>query len=259
VSDTMRIVALAGGKLEESQTLPIHRHVVRLTGKRRARALIIPTAGGDPEDTIAAFEEVYGGRLNCRPRTLALVRNPVSRRRASSLILESDLIYVSGGNTYRMMCIWRRLGLDAVLRKAVSRGIVAAGVSAGANCWFAYGQGGRRSSAGSEERSLIRVRGLGLVSALFCPHYGDDRRREAIARMVARHGGVAIGCRDYAAVEVRGDTYRVLTCAEGAGAQRLFRHKGKVLTQELPTDRPYRPLQELLSEEPAFGERQAAD
>jgi dipeptidase E len=247
VPEQTRIVAIGGGKLEEAETLSIHRHIVRLTGKRGANALMIPTAGGDPEDTIAAFEDVYGRKLKCWTRILRLVRDPVSRRQMASMVRDADLIYVSGGNTYRMMCIWRRVGLDAMLRRAVSRGVVGAGVSAGANCWFTHCQGGRRSSAQSEARSIIRVSGLGVVPALFCPHYGDKRRKEAIARMVARHGGVAIGCGDYAAVEVVGDTYRILTCAEGARAHKVFKHNGEVLTQELPAGKRYRPLQELLA------------
>lgn len=248
-----RILAIGGGKLEEAETLPLQRQVVRLTGKRNPNALMIPTAGGDPEDTIAAFEEVYGGKLKCRTQILRLVTRPVSRRKMSDMVRDADLIYVSGGDTYRMMCIWRRLRLDALLRKAVARGAVAAGVSAGANCWFTYCQGGRRTSADGKDKGLIRMRGVGVVPALFCPHYGDNRRREAIARMVARHGDVAIGCGDYAAVEVVDDTYRILTCSDRARAHKMFKQNGEIVSEELPVSRKYRPLAELLAKAPTAG------
>ena len=45
----------------------------------------------------------------------------------SALVLDSDLVYVGGGNTYKMMKLWRRLGLDAVLVEAASRGVVLVG------------------------------------------------------------------------------------------------------------------------------------
>ena len=54
----------------------------------------------------------------------------------AELLLSQDVIYVGGGNTANMLAIWRLHGVDVVLREAWSRGIVLAGVSAGANCWF---------------------------------------------------------------------------------------------------------------------------
>ena len=53
-----KIVAIGGGELSSLETLAIDREVVRLTGKRRPRALFIPTALGDSRDYWEGFKRV---------------------------------------------------------------------------------------------------------------------------------------------------------------------------------------------------------
>ena len=117
---TRKIVALGGGELKDLETLEIDKRIVELTGKTRPTALFIPTASGDPIGYMDTFAACYGKRLGCQTRTLSLIQTPPAFEEMSALVLDSDLIYVGGGNTYRMMKIWRRLGLDTVLAEAAS-------------------------------------------------------------------------------------------------------------------------------------------
>ena len=55
------------------------------------------------------------------------------------LVRSQDVIYVGGGNTLRMMTLWRRRGVDRLLVAAAEAGTVLAGISAGAICWCAAG------------------------------------------------------------------------------------------------------------------------
>src|SRR5690606_6160908 len=89
----------------------------------------------------------------------------------------SDIIYVGGGNTLKMMTIWRRMGVDTLLKKAYRKGIILSGVSAGAICWFSYGNSDSRKFT-SRSSQLIKVRGLELIPALFCPHYDVEKHRQ---------------------------------------------------------------------------------
>lgn len=246
-----RIVAIGGGEMKESETLRIDTHIVELTGKRKPEALFIPTASGDSEEYIeAAFEGIYGRRLGCNTSALRLVQNPPSRREMSALVLNSDLIYVGGGNTYRMMRIWRRLGLDTILKKAASRGIVMSGLSAGAICWFRYGHSDSRSFSGKEKWRYIRISGLGIIDALFCPHYHAEKREASLAQMMAKYGGLALACDNSAAIEIAGDTYRVVTSSRNAKAYRVFKHKGGVVTERLRARKQHAPLEHLLTRTP---------
>ena len=243
----LRIVAIGGGDLRALETLAIDRRIVELTGKARPKALFLPTASGDSDDYVDAFEQVYGARLGCQTSHLKVVRNAPSARAMAAAVLGADLVYVGGGNTLRMMRAWRRVGLDRVLRRAASRGVVLSGLSAGAICWFACGHSDSRRFAGRADWRYIRVRGLGLIDALFCPHYHAEGREQELASMVARVGGCAIACNDGAAVEIQGRRYRVLAAWPSGKAYRVGARQGEVVAEPLPADGRFRPLPELLA------------
>ena len=246
MSTAPRIVAIGGGELKDLETAAIDRRVIELTGRDRPAALFVPTASGDDKDYQETFRRVYGGRFGCRTRTLELIGNPPAFEEMSALVLESDLIYVGGGNTYRMMRIWRQSGLDAILAKAASRGVVLSGLSAGAICWFRYGHSDSRSFSASPEWDYIRVTGLGLVDALYCPHYHFERREAPLSRMIAKRGGIAIACDNNAAIEIAGGRYRVITSGEDARAYRIRRGDGRVVAEELTPNGDYGSLSGLL-------------
>ena len=243
---TRKIVAIGGGELSMLETAEIDKHIIELTSKTRPKALFIPTASGDAPGYVETFEACYGKEYGCQTRTLNLIENPPAFEEMSTLVLDSDLIYVGGGNTYRMMKIWRRLGLDTVLAEAASRGIVLSGLSAGAICWFKYGNSDSRSFSKKVEWDYIRVSGLGFINAIYCPHYHVEKREDAFSQMIAKRGGIGIACDNNAAIEVVGDHYRVLTSSPNTKAYKLFKRNGRVVVTELLQDNEYAPLADLL-------------
>ena len=246
MSTARKIVAIGGGELRELETLEIDKRIVELTGKTRPKALFIPTASGDAVGYMDTFEACYGKHLGCQTRTLNLIQTPPTFEEMSGLVLDSDLIYVGGGNTYRMMKIWRRLGLDTVLAEAASRGIVLSGLSAGAICWFRYGHSDSRSFSSNSEWDYMRVSGLGFINAMYCPHYHFEKREASFSEMIARRGGIGIACDNNAAIEIVGDHYRILTSTPNAKAYKLFKRKGRAVIAELHPDRERTPLVDLL-------------
>ncbi len=243
---TRKIVAIGGGELKALETADIDQRIIELTGKTRPKALFIPTASGDADGYVETFEACYGQHFGCQTRTLKLIQNPPAFEKMSALVLDSDLIYVGGGNTYRMMKIWRRLGLDTVLAEAASRGIVLSGLSAGAICWFKYGHSDSRAFSSSAAWDYIRVSGLGFINAVYCPHYHHEGREDSFLAMIAKRGGIGIACDNNAAIEIVGDHYRVLTSAVNAKAYKFFKRNGRAIVTELPQGSEYIPLGDLL-------------
>ena len=248
VTNMLRMLAIGGGELREGETLSLDRRACELTGKRKPNALFVPTASNDSEGYIQAFTKVYGKKLGCRVQSLCLLANP-NHREITEKILDADLIYVGGGNTLRMMQVWRRLGVDAELNRAARRGTVLCGLSAGAICWFRYGHSDSRSFSGQAEWSHIRVRGLDLVPLLFCPHYDSEKRTRPLRQMLSARGGRAIACDDMAALEIVGDGYRALAATTDARTVFLRKVKGRILANCLPLTLHYRPLVELTGDE----------
>jgi hypothetical protein len=74
------------------------------------------------------------------------------------IVPSQDIVYVGGGSMRNLLAIWRVHGLDLLLREAWERGIVLAGLSAGAMCWF---QGAVTTSFGAP----VATTGLGWLPA----------------------------------------------------------------------------------------------
>jgi dipeptidase E len=244
---TTQIFAIGGGELGDLETEAIDREIVGAAGRDRPRALFVPTASDDAESYWEIFQRIYGDHFGCETEVLCLRSAPPPFAAIAEAVERADLIYVGGGNTLRMMRRWRRLGFNRLLHEANQRGVVLAGLSAGALCWFSYGHSDSMGYYHPDDWRHIRVRGLGFIPATGCPHYNSERRDEAFHETIRREGGVGIALDDGCALHVAGDHYRLLTSLPNAGAYRVIRRRGRVEQQPLGPAHQWRPLEELFT------------
>lgn len=229
------------------ETTKIDKQAIALTGKKNPKLLFIPTASSDSTGYYEVVKKHFS-KLGCKTDVLYLLSNKLSKKQLRDKILSFDIIYVGGGNTLKMMTVWRRLEVDAMLKEASQKGIVLSGVSAGAICWFSFGNSdSRRFSSGSKK--LIKVTGLGLIDALFCPHYDfEPFRKKDLKRMMRQTSRVvAIAADNCTAVEIVNDEYRVLKSKPSAKVYKVFWKSGKYYHEEIISDGQYRSITELLS------------
>jgi dipeptidase E len=238
----MPIVAIGGGEMKLGDTLPIDTYIVERTGAEWPIALFIPTASGDSEEYAQIVADVYGAQLGCTVNVLRLIANPPPFEQIAELIRGSDLIYVGGGNTLKMMRLWRRLGVDRLLFEALGNGKVLCGLSAGALCWFAYGHSDSMRFYHPDDWDYIRVKCLGMLPFTGCPHYDGEGRDKSFQTMIARDGGIGIAIDDCAAFEADGDQFRILSARDGAGAYRVERIRGQIVQTPIPISTDFQPL-----------------
>lgn len=246
-----KIVAIGGGEIGRPgfpvETTSIDKEIIRLTGKKKPRLLFIPTASNDSEGYIEVVRKHFGRRLKCAVDVLNVAKNNLSRKEIRDKVLSSDIIYVGGGNTLSMMKKWRLLGVDKILVEAYKKGIVLSGLSAGAICWFKYGNSdSRRYTSGSSQ--LIRVKGMGLINALHCPHYDKEKnRKKGLKEMMEKTPGIiAIALDECAAFQVVDDKCRIIRSKKDAKAYKAYWRNGKYLHEEIPCVKDYNKLEELL-------------
>jgi peptidase E len=166
-----RIVAFGGASLlPGSVDGPLHQYLLDLTGQERPRVCFLGTASGDDASYTAAFYAWFARRSEASHLGL------FDRRIADieGFLGDQDLVYVAGGNTANMLAIWRAHGVDVALRNAWKAGVILAGASAGAICWF---EGGTTDSFGPDLTALRD--GLRLLPGSFCPHYDSESLRRA--------------------------------------------------------------------------------
>ncbi len=186
------------------------------TGAREPRILFLPTASGDTAAQIAAFHARYTDRL-CVAEHLSLFRLHELRRPLQEIVFSQDILYVGGGSMRNLLAIWRAHDLDRLLIEAWRRGIVLAGISAGAMCWF---EGGISRSSGPPEA----LAGLGLLEGSLTVHADGEPERLPVWLAAVRDGVLPGGWAldDGVGLLFAGERLeRVVSSRPGAGAQRV--------------------------------------
>ena len=201
-----------------------------LVNASRPKVCLLPTAVAALPVVVTRFLRAFPAS-RFEPTYLDLFERTVED--IASFLGEQDLIYVGGGNTANMLAIWRVHGVDQALQAAWDSGVVMAGMSAGANCWF--------QSSTTDSFLLGRadplIDGLGFVEGSFCPHFdGEQDRRPRFHELVssaALPGG--LGCDDFAAVHVVGtEITEAVASRPGAGVYRVHAENGAAV--EVPVD-----------------------
>lgn len=234
----MKIIAIGGGETGRYQpfvrTTAIDREIVRLTGKKTPSLLFLPTASAGHEKYCEAIYKQFSKRLGCKVNILLLTHTDPEPESIKRTIARADIIYVGEGNTLKMMKIWRQYGVDRILQDAMQRGTVMCGSSAGSIAWFESGNSDSQKSEANPSK-LIRVKGLGFINAVFCPHYDTEHhRRPSLKHMMRNIKGVAIALDECCAIEIIETQYRILTSVKGRHAYKVY-WKNNTFSEEIIT------------------------
>jgi dipeptidase E len=236
------IFAMGGGGFTMEPSNPLlDDYALTLTGAGEPRVLFLPTASGDTTTQINAFYARFGGRV-CVPNHLSLFRLGDLDRPLEEIVLGQDIVYVSGGSMRNLLALWRAHRLDELLTRAWQSGIVLAGLSAGAMCWF---EGGITCSSGAPEA----IGGLGLLRGSLTVHADGEPERLPVWLTSVREGVLPGGWAtdDGVGLLFRGQRLeRVVSSRPGAGAQRVDALAGELVRRRLEpellgTDEPARP------------------
>ncbi len=227
---TKHIIALGGGGFSMEPGNPLlDQYVLNASGKPRPRVCFLPQASGEWRDYIIHFYEAMVA-LDAKPSHLSLFGTP-PRGDLRDFVLSQDVIYVGGGNTKSMLVLWQAWGVDAILREAYERGVVLAGISAGANCWF------EQCITDSVTPELNMMNCLGFLPGSYCPHYdGEAQRRPTFHRLItAGHIKDGIACDDGAAAHfIDGELARVVSSRPNAKGYRVMRGaEGEAVESEI--------------------------
>lgn len=225
-----KIIAIGGGEIGRPgyliETLDIDQEIIRLASKIRPTLLFIPTASGDSQPYQETVLGYFGEKLGCKVDFLPLFQKRFeSYEEIKSKISKSDIIYVGGGNTLRMMKMWRRHKVDLLLLDAANKGKILSGISAGAICWFHSGNSDSKKFS-NKNSDFIKVRGLNIIELMLCPHYNEERK-QSVKEQLKNSKMVGIALENCAALEIIGDKFRIITSKTKASAFKLYWKNGE--------------------------------
>ncbi|MCB9979779.1 MAG: peptidase E [Rhodospirillales bacterium] len=173
------IIALGGGGFSIEPDNPLlDLYVLKQATADIPKICFLPTASGDADSYLLKYYQAFS-RYSCHPSHLSLFRPHTANMQ--DFLLSQDIIYVGGGNTKSMLALWKEWNIDQILRKAYERGIVLAGISAGAICWFEHG------ATDSIPGKISVLECLGLLKGSLCPHYDSEPlRKETVPGLIAQ-------------------------------------------------------------------------
>ena len=214
------------------------------------RVLYLGTPSYDRDDIFDIQTKGFQN-ANCPITKLDLSEVPASRVTSKEIVYptkeemrksvtEADVVMVSGGNTLYAIERWQDIGMADILKEAAAKddGPVFCGGSAGAICWFEFGNSDSMNpetflnpdpsltKEQKEDWDYIRMEGLGIIKALCVPHYDVLQhngllRAKASEKMVKDMAGYpCIGIDEEAAFVVDGDTVKVIQTKEEAKVYR---------------------------------------
>ena len=167
-----RILAIGGGELKNRETLSIDEYIAaeakKAAGENRPCGLFIPTASHDCMPYYNTFHKVYTGLFNVKTDVALTVGREIDPEKMRAKFERADFLYVGGGDTIFMLDHWKKSGLLQFIRDAYDRGVLVAGLSAGAICWFE-----EMYSDSVVEGEYAVYPGLGWIKGKISPHYNE--------------------------------------------------------------------------------------
>ncbi len=194
----LSIVALGNhGFSSNREDVTLSRYILAQSPAERPCICYLPQAGGEDYFFITRFYHHFV-ELKARPTHLSLFQPHTAD--IADFLLAQDILYVGGGNTKSMLALWREWGVDQILRQAWERGIVLAGASAGAICWFEQGH------TDSIPGRLSALDCLGFLPGSCSPHYDCQAERRANYQRLIANSEIASGYAidDYAGLHFMG-------------------------------------------------------
>ena len=153
------IIAISGGGFSEVKNSKIDTYLLNMKRKKRPLNIaFIATASNGAQGYIDKFYEAFA---NERPTHITI--QDFTRPDIQSYVNSLDIIYVGGGNTSNLLKTWQETKFDEVLKQAYEQGVILAGISAGAMCWFEH-------CYTQIDGEMWSVEGLGILSGSYLPH-----------------------------------------------------------------------------------------
>ncbi|MDT0215179.1 cyanophycinase [Rothia sp. ARF10] len=196
---------IIGGAEDRVGRAALLRRFVRISGGRRARLVVIPTASSFQDEVVASYTEVF---TRFGVESVEVV-NPQSRRDAQDAdavarVDNATGVFMSGGSQLRLSQFFPGTPLGDALHRAHARGTVVAGTSAGASIMSEF-----MISMGDEgitpvQRASQISAGLGLLKGVIVDqHFAQRSRYGRLMSVVASSPSLlGIGIDEDTAVEV---------------------------------------------------------
>lgn len=172
-----KIIAIGGGEIKNKTTLKIDEYIANLAKEhakdKRAVGLFVGTASHDSMPYFNSFRKTYTSVFDIKADVALTVYGEMNLSHIKEKFDKADLVYIGGGDTKFMLDHWRESGLIDLILDAYERGVIIAGLSAGAICWFKDMYSDYDIMRNKEKGEYKILDGLGVIDGACSPHFGE--------------------------------------------------------------------------------------
>ena len=224
------IVAIGGGSLAEKTTSKIDAYIADLAkkhaGDKRAVGVFIGTASHDSMPYFNTFRKTYTSDFNLKADCVLSVYGEMNDEKIKGKFEKADLIYIGGGDTLYMLDWWKQKGIFELVLDAYNRGVIIAGLSAGAIFWFKKMYTDSQFMNGNEDFKYYICDGIGVLDGIMCPHY-NHRFEDFDKEFLSSTEEFALAIQDdCATVFENGQLVKIIS--SGGNAYKLVKNNGKI-------------------------------
>ena len=218
-----KLVCIGGGEIPRYkdgillpyETKEIDEEIVRLSNKSNPKFLFISIASSHPEEYFEGIKKVYE-KLGCIVSHLNINKSYDDIKKD---ILNTDIIYIGGGNTNHLMEVLKEKGIDKILITAYENGIVCSGLSAGSYCWF--------------NCNYDLIEGMNVINAVNCVHYDqkDKIAKEKLYSVIKEKGLVGYAIDNCVALEFINNDIKVVKSNNNMNAYKIIYNDNKIIEE----------------------------
>ena len=198
-------ILIGGGNIgkgkTEYETYEIDKEVVKLTNKKNPVFLFIGIASAHSDSYYKCIKKHYQN-LGCTTTYLKksnIINNPDIVKQK---ILSSDIIYIGGGDSIKLISEIKEYHIDKLLNEAHEKGCVLVGISAGAILLSKKGFSDSYINRG-ESNHYKFIAGLNLVNISICPHYNEEKiKNEELKEYLKHDNSIVYGIENNTAIKI---------------------------------------------------------
>ena len=220
----MKLMLIGGGSNGHNnhpyETKEIDEEVVRMTNKENPVFLFIGLASSFSDSYYDVMKEIYK-KLGCKTTYLKksnILNNP---NIVEKKISEADIIYMSGGDTTKLVNALREYHIDELLFKAAERGCVLSGISAGAIAISKSGLSDYQITQNISNNYTF-TEGLGILDIDICPHADDLKRQEDLKTSLKDTKVKVLALENGTALRVEDENFKIVRGIPNAKARLMY-------------------------------------
>lgn len=235
----MKLMLIGGGSNGHNnhpyETKEIDEEVVKMTNKENPIFLFIGLASSFSDSYYDVMKDIYK-KLGCKTTYLKksnILNNPDIVRKK---IREADIIYMSGGDTTKLVRTLKEYHIDELLLEAADRGCVLSGISAGANAIAKSGLSDYQIINNISENYAF-TEGLGILDIDICPHADDLKRQLDLKSSLKNTNKKVLSLENGTALKVLDEEFIIVTSIPSAKARLMYWENDTWIEEEYTQDK----------------------